>query len=98
MTSGRVAIGAVTGAHGVKGQFKVKPFTESPRDIAAYGPVRAGDRSLTLSVHGVASNGQVIAAARDLDRAAAAALRGTRLEVDRNALPELEATRSVMPT
>ena len=89
MTSGRVAIGAVTGAHGVKGQFKVKPFTESPRDIAAYGPVRAGDRSLTLTVHGVTSNGQVIAAAPEItDRDAAAALRGTRLEVDRNALPE----------
>ena len=65
MTSGRVAIGAVTGAHGVKGQFKVKPFTDSPRDIAAYGPVRAGDRSLTLSVHGVTSNGLVIARIRD---------------------------------
>ena len=89
MTSGRVAIGAVTGAHGVKGQFKVKPFTESPRDIAAYGPVQAGDRSLTLSVRGVTSNGLVIAAAAEItDRDSAAALRGTRLEVDRNALPE----------
>ena len=89
MTSGRVAIGAVTGAHGVKGQFKVKPFTESPRDIAAYGPVQAGDRSLTLSVRGVTSNGLVIAAAAEItDRDSAAALRGTRLEVDRSALPE----------
>lgn len=89
MTSGRVAIGAVTGAHGVKGQFKVKPFTESPRDIAAYGPVQAGNRSLTLSVRGVTSNGLVIAAAAEItDRDSAAALRGTRLEVDRSALPE----------
>ena len=89
MTSGRVAIGAVTGAHGVKGQFKVKPFTESPRDIASYGPVQAGDRSLTLSVRGVTSNGLVIAAAAEItDRDSAAALRGTRLEVDRSALPE----------
>ena len=92
MTSGRVAIGAVTGAHGVKGLFKVKPFTDSPRDIAAYGPVQAGDRSLTLSVHGVTSNGLVIAAASEItDRDGAAALRGTRLEVDRSALPETEA-------
>ena len=91
MTAGRVAIGAVTSAHGVKGQFKVKPFTESPRDIAAYGPVRAGDRSLTLTVLGVTSNGQVIAAAPQItDRDSAAALRGTRLEVDRSALPAAE--------
>jgi len=89
MTSGRVAIGAVTGAHGVKGQFKVKPFTESPRDIAAYGPVQAGDRSLNLSVCGITSTGLVIAAASGItDRDSAAALRGTRLEVDRSALPD----------
>ena len=90
MSSGRVAIGAVTGAHGVKGQFKVKPFTDSPRDIAAYGPVQAGDKSLSLSVRGVTSNGLVIAAAPEItDRDSAAALRGTRLEVDRSALPDV---------
>ena len=36
MTTDRLAIGAVAGAHEVRGQFKVKPFTEAPRDIASY--------------------------------------------------------------
>ena len=31
MITDRLAIGAVAGAHGVRGQFKVKPFTEAPR-------------------------------------------------------------------
>ena len=91
MTSGRVAIGAVTGVHGVKGQFKVKPFTEAPRDIASYGPVLAGDRQLTLVVKGVASNGMVIVAAAEItDRDAAQALRGTELTVARGNLPAPE--------
>ena len=89
MSSGRLAIGAVAGAHGVKGQFKVKPFTAAPRDIATYGPVWAGDRQLTLSVMGMTANGMVIVGAAEIgDRDSAAALRGTELQVDRAAFPD----------
>ena len=90
MSGGRLAIGAVAGAHGVKGQFKVKPFTAAPRDIAAYGPVWAGDQMLTLSVMGMTAAGMVIVRAAEIgDRDSAAALRGTALEVDRAALPDV---------
>lgn len=90
MTTGRLPIGAVASAHGVRGQFKVKPFTAAARDIAAYGPVWAGDRQLTLTIHGTTANGLVIVAAAEVtDRDAAQALRGTSLEVDRDALPEV---------
>ena len=89
MTTGRLPIGAVASAHGVRGQFKVKPFTSAPRDIAAYGPVWAGDRQLTLTVRGMTANGLVIVSAPEVvDRDAAQALRGTPLEVDRAALPD----------
>ena len=91
MSTGRLAIGAVAGAHGVKGQFKVKPFTAVPRDIATYGPVWAGDKQLTLSVMGMTAAGMVIVKAVEInDRDSAAALRGTTLEVDRAALPETD--------
>ena len=91
MTSDRLAIGAITGAHGVRGQFKVKPFTATPRDIAAYGPVWAGERRLTLSVMGMTAAGLVIVkAAKVTDRDQAVALRGTALEVDRSALPDAD--------
>ena len=89
MTADRLAIGAIAGAHGVRGQFKVKPFTAAPRDIAAYGPVQAGARRLTLSVKGVTANGLVIVAAAEItDRDAAQALRGTELTVARDRLPD----------
>ena len=91
MTTDRLAIGAVAGAHGVRGQFKVKPFTKAPRDIASYGPVLAGDWQLTLVVKSVASNGMVIVAAAEItDRDAALALRGTELTVARGSLPAAE--------
>ena len=88
-SSGRLAIGAVAGAHGVKGQFKVKPFTAAPRDIASYGPVWAGERRLNLSIMGMTAAGMVIVKAAEIsDRDSAAALRGTELQVDRKMFPD----------
>ena len=85
-----VSIGAVTGAHGVRGQFKVKPFTTMPKDIASYGSVCVGQLTLTLSIKGQTSNGLVIVVAREIsDRDAAAALRGQEVTVARSALPEV---------
>ena len=89
MSASRLSIGAVASAHGVRGQFKVKPFTAAPRDIAAYGPVWAGDRQLTLQIKGMTANGLVIVAAEGVSsRDAAQALRGTALQLDRSALPD----------
>ena len=89
MSTPRLSVGAVASAHGVRGQFKVKPFTATPRDIAAYGPVWAGDRQLTLQIRGMTANGYVIVAAEGVtDRNAAEALRGTELQVERSALPD----------
>ncbi|WPZ35701.1 ribosome maturation factor RimM [Thalassobaculum sp. OXR-137] len=88
--SARVCLGAITGPHGVRGLVKVKPFTEVPADIAAYGPVEdeTGTRRFTLQVTGEAK-GQVIVALEGVgDRNAAEALKGQRLYVAREALPE----------
>ena len=85
-----VIIGAVTSAHGVRGQFKVKPFTAVAEDVASYGPVQLEDgRVLSLQVKAV-SKALVICAADEIsDRTAAEALRGQTLSVDRAALPAL---------
>lgn len=88
--SARVCLGAITGPHGVRGLVKVKPFTEVPEDVAAYGPVEdeTGNRRFTLRVTG-AAKGQVIVAVDGVgDRNAAEALKGERLYVDRSALPD----------
>jgi len=90
MSASRLSIGAVASAHGVRGQFKVKPFTAAPRDIAAYGPVWVDDRQLTLQIKGMTANGLVIVAAEGVSsRDAAEALRGTELQLERSALPDV---------
>ncbi len=38
-----VVLGVVTGAHGLKGEVRVKTFTETPDGLGAYGPLRALD-------------------------------------------------------
>lgn len=88
----RVCLGAVAGAHGVRGQVKVKPFTENPDDVAAYGPVEdeRGDRRFTLVVTGRHKDTVIVRIDGVSDRNAAEALRGTRLYVARSKLPEPE--------
>ncbi len=43
MAVARVCLGVITGAHGVRGLVRVKPFTENPADVAAYGEVADED-------------------------------------------------------
>jgi len=85
----RICVGAIAGAHGVKGLVKIKSFTEEPDGVAAYGPLsdEAGEREFTLALTGRAK-GLLIARIDGVeDRNTAEALRGTRLYVERAALP-----------
>ena len=89
-----ITLGAVASAHGVRGQFKVKPFTVAPSDIAAYGPVHLEDgRVLQLTVKSIAKNLVVCEANGITDRGMAESLRGQTLSVNRAALPELDETQ-----
>lgn len=86
----RVELGVVSGAHGVRGAVRIRPFTDRPEAVAAYGPLsdEAGTRAFTLNVQRV-EKGQVIARIDGIgEREAAEALKGTRLFVDRAALPD----------
>lgn len=85
----KVCVGAIAGAHGVKGAVRIKSFTGVPEDVAAYGPVTDADvdRTFALQVTG-SSRGQIIARIEGVaDREAAEALSGVRLYVARDALP-----------
>lgn len=87
-----VCIGAVAGAHGVRGNVRIKPFTDAPADVAAYGPVTdaEGVRAFDLTLVGE-SGATVIARLNGVeDRAAAEALKGFRLYVPRQRLPAPE--------
>ena len=90
-----ITLGTVASAHGVRGQFKVKPFTVVPSDVAAYGPVHLEDgRVLQLTVKSVAKNLVICEAKGITDRSLAEGLRGQTLSVKRAALPELDETQT----
>lgn len=88
--SPRVCVGIITGPHGVRGGVRIKSFTETPADIARYGPVEdePGRRRFDLEICG-AAKGVLIARLSDVeDRNQAEALRGLRLYLARAALPQ----------
>lgn len=90
--AGLVCLGEVLGPHGVKGALRVKSFTATPSDLAAYGPLSdaTGRRRFKLTLVGE-SRGAVIARVEGVgDREAAERLRGMKLHVRREALPEPE--------
>lgn len=89
----RVCLGAIAGAHGVRGEMRIKTFTEAPDNIAAYGPLESedGGRRFTLKVVRVQAGGMVIARAPEVGtREEARSLKGVRLYAARSALPEPE--------
>ena len=91
--SGRVLLGAVIGAHGTKGEVRVKTFTRSPEDLGAYGPLATDDgRQLSVASLRTGKPGEAIVLFREVaDRNAAEALKGRQLSVARSALPAPEA-------
>ena len=88
-----ILLGAVIGAHGLKGEVKVKTFTETPDRLGAYGPLHAKDGRVFVvdEVRVTASDGAVVRLEGVTDRSAAEALKGLELFVARAALPQAEA-------
>ena len=84
----RVCLGVVVASKGLRGEVRVKSYTEDPQDVAAYGPVSTDNgRMLKLTVTG-SGKGVVIAKVDGVDdRTQADALKGLNLYVDRGALP-----------
>lgn len=85
-----VLLAAVLGAHGLKGEVRVKTFTEDPEKLGAYGSLHAKDgRLFTLESLRPGKSGEAVAAFSEIrDRNAAEALKGTELFVSRGNLPE----------
>lgn len=83
-----VTMAAITGAHGVTGEVRLKLFGEG---VAALKRFRAfNDSRLTLEkLRDDGKGGAIARFAEVADRNAADALRGTLLTVSRSALPEL---------
>jgi 16S rRNA processing protein RimM len=86
----RVTLAAITGAHGLKGEVRLKLFTDSADGLKHYASFDAQGRMLTLVSVRQAGAGAIARFKEVPDRTAAEALRGTALTVSRDALPALE--------
>jgi 16S rRNA processing protein RimM len=86
----RIALAAIAGAHGVKGELRLKLFTDSAESLARHGNLYVGGVERRLV--GVRDGGKTAVARFEgiADRSAAEALHGALVEIDRSALPPLE--------
>lgn len=87
-----ILVGRVAGAFGVKGEVRLTAYTEDPSSLADYGPLLREDGSPGLTLGpGRAAKNEYICRAREVEtREQAEALRGLKLYIPRDALPEPE--------
>ena len=86
----RIALAAVAGAHGVKGELRLKLFSDSVESLSRHDKLYVGGVERRLLF--VRDGGKTAVARFEGvgDRSAAEALRGSLIEVDRSSLPPLE--------
>ena len=86
----RIALAAIAGAHGVKGELRLKLFSDNAESLSRHANVYVGGAERRLLF--VRDSGKTALAKVEgvTDRSAAEALRGSLVEVDRSTLPPLE--------
>lgn len=86
----RILLGEVSGAHGIRGELIVRSYAARPEDIASYGALgdESGQRHFELAVVRVTLKGVVVRIAGVTGRTAAEKLKGVKLYVGRDRLPE----------
>ena len=84
----RVCVAQIGAAHGVRGEVRLKPFTEDPLSVARYGVLETEDgRRLEIEALRPAKHMLVARLKGVTDRNAAEALKNLRLYVPRDRLP-----------
>jgi 16S rRNA processing protein RimM len=86
----RIALAAIAGAHGIKGELRLKLFSDSAESLSRHDKLYvAGAERRLLSIR---DSGKTAVARLEgvEDRSAAEALRGSLVEIDRSALPPLD--------
>lgn len=85
-----VCVGVIAGAHGVKGDVRIRSFTQYPEDCFGYGPLH--DEAGKLLVDPKSAQPQnthfIVKTDGKTSREAWESMKGTRLYVPRVALPE----------
>src|SRR3990172_3637006 len=87
----QVLVGVIVGAHGIKGEVKLKSFTSEPFSICRYGPLQSSSRQNFEITKLKTAKYDFIASLKGVaDRNAAEALKGTELYIARPKLPKLK--------
>ena len=86
----QVLVGVIVGAHGIKGEVKLKSFTSEPSNIGRYGPLHTSSgQTFEIARLKPAKDGFIAGLKGVADRNAAEALKGVELFVAREKLPKL---------
>jgi 16S rRNA processing protein RimM len=87
----QVLVGVIVGAHGIKGEVKLKSFTSEPLSIGRYGPLQsASGQKFEITKLKAAKDGFIASFKGVVDRNEAETLKGIELFVSREKLPKLK--------
>lgn len=91
-TSKLICVAAIAGAFGVKGEVKIRPFTDDPLACLTYGPLLGVDGTviLTPKTSRAVKNALAVFTEEVKTREQAEAMKSTKLYVLRSAFPETE--------
>ena len=86
----RICIAQIGAAHGVRGEVRLKAFTEDPLGVARYGALESEDGTQRFEIEAVRPAKDVLVARLKgvTDRSAAERLKNLRLYVARERLPK----------
>lgn len=92
MTSNLILVGRVAGAFGVKGDVRITTFTAEPLALVGYRHLKREDGAAALTLTSAReTKGGIVARAKEVEtREEAEALRGLKLYIPRDILPEPE--------
>ncbi len=91
MAADQIVLAAIAGAHGIRGEVRLKLFTDDAQSLARHARFDAGGRALVLSAIRADKPGIGIARFEGVTaRNVAESLRGLTLTVARTALPALD--------
>jgi 16S rRNA processing protein RimM len=88
----RICVAQIGAAHGLRGEVRLRSFTEDPMAVTAYGPLESEDGSRRFKIEALrpAKDHFVARLAGIADRDAAEKLVNLKLYVSRDCLPPIE--------
>ena len=84
-----ISVGVIIGAHGIRGEVKLKSFTADPKAVATYGPLSSATGEIFEITKLKPATTDFIATLKNVtDRNRSEALKGTELFISRAQLPK----------